>query len=155
MTVFIFLGQNKPSFLAIIKTKSATTVFFSLLLLSSSSLCHFLLCFSFLGVILELISAVSARAQQRSTEPAFGRLFTQMTVKFVTFLKKKRLLFVASNSGKRYWDWTLLRIRAQIELSSTSVYDYKMSTSGIRSSPRGDEWQWCPCLWTELHHSAK
>ena len=63
--------------------------FVSLLLLSSSSLCHFLLCFSFLGVILELISAVSARAQQRSTEPAFGRLFTQMTVKFVTFLKKK------------------------------------------------------------------
>ena len=40
------------------------------------------------------------------------------------------LLFVASNSGKRYWDWTLPRIRAQIELSSTFVYDYKMSTSG-------------------------
>ena len=31
---------------------------------------------------------------------------------------------------KRYWDWTLPRIRAQIELSSTFVYDYKMSTSG-------------------------
>ena len=40
------------------------------------------------------------------------------------------LLFVASNSGKRYWDWTLPRIRAQIELFSTFVYDYKMSTSG-------------------------
>ena len=40
------------------------------------------------------------------------------------------LLFVASNSGKRYWDWTLPRIRAQIQLSSTFVYDYKMSTSG-------------------------
>ena len=40
------------------------------------------------------------------------------------------LLFVASNSGKRYWDWTLPRIRAQIELSSTFVYDCKMSTSG-------------------------
>ena len=40
------------------------------------------------------------------------------------------LLFVASNSGKRYWDWTLPCIRAQIELSSTFVYDYKMSTSG-------------------------
>ena len=40
------------------------------------------------------------------------------------------LLFVASNSGKKYWDWTLPRIRAQIELSSTFVYDYKMSTSG-------------------------
>ena len=33
----------------------------------------------------------------------------------------QRLLlpFVASNSGKKYWDWTLPRIRAQIELSST------------------------------------
>ena len=40
------------------------------------------------------------------------------------------LLFVASNSGKRYWDWTLPRIRAQIELSNTFFYDYKMSTSG-------------------------
>ena len=40
------------------------------------------------------------------------------------------LLFVASNSGKKYWDWTLPRIRTQIELSSTFVYDYKMSTSG-------------------------
>ena len=52
-----------------------------------------------------------------------------MTGKLVTFLKK-RLLFIASNSEKRYWDWTLPRIRAQIELSSTFVYDYKMSTSG-------------------------
>ena len=43
------------------------------------------------------------------------------------------LLFVASNSGKKYWDWTLPRTRAQIELSSTFVYDYKMSTSGISS----------------------
>ena len=34
--------------------------------------------------------------------------------------------------GKRYWDWTLPCIRAQIELSSTFVYDYKMSMS---SSP--------------------
>ena len=40
------------------------------------------------------------------------------------------LPFVAFNSEKRYWDWTLPRIRAQIELSSTFVYDYKMSTSG-------------------------
>ena len=40
------------------------------------------------------------------------------------------LLFVASNSGKRYRDGTLPRIRAQIELFSTFVYDYKMSTSG-------------------------
>ena len=46
------------------------------------------------------------------------------------------LLFVASNSGKRYWDWTLPRIKAQIELSSTFVYDYKMSTAE-------HEWQFC------------
>ena len=40
------------------------------------------------------------------------------------------LLFVSSNSGKRYWDWTLPRIKAQIKLFSTFVYDYQMSTSG-------------------------
>ena len=40
------------------------------------------------------------------------------------------LLFVASNPGERYWDWTLPRIRAKIEISSTFVYDYKMSMSG-------------------------
>ena len=40
------------------------------------------------------------------------------------------LLFVASSSRETYWDWTLPRIRAQIELSSTFVYDFKMSTSG-------------------------
>ena len=47
-------------------------------------------------------------------------------------MHSQRLLlpFVASNSGKKYWDWTLPRIRAQKELSSTFVYDYKMSTSG-------------------------
>ena len=43
------------------------------------------------------------------------------------------LVFVASNTGKRYWDWTLPRIRAQIELSSTFVYDYKMSSSAKNS----------------------
>ena len=31
---------------------------------------------------------------------------------------------------KTYWDWTLPRIGAQMELSSTFVYDYKMRTSG-------------------------
>ena len=39
-------------------------------------------------------------------------------------------LYVVSNSGKRYWDCKLPCIEAQIELSSTFVYDYKMSTSG-------------------------
>ena len=110
---------------AITKTTSSTAAFiFSLLLLSSSPLFLFLPWCDFEANI----SCISS-GPTRSTEPTFGRLFTQMTVKFVTFLKK-RLLFVASNSGKRCWDWTLLRIRAQIELSSTSVYDYKMSTSG-------------------------
>ena len=55
------------------------------------------------------------------------------------------LLFVASNSRKRYWDWTLPRIRVQIELSSTFVYNYKMSTSGSSAKnshlSRGDERQ--------------
>ena len=46
------------------------------------------------------------------------------------YFQRLLLLFVASNSGKKYWDWTLPRIRGQIELSSTFVYDYKMSTSG-------------------------
>ena len=51
------------------------------------------------------------------------------------------LLFVVSNSGKRYWDWTLPRIRAQIELSNTFFHDFKMSTrvvlQRIRTSPSG------------------
>ena len=40
------------------------------------------------------------------------------------------MLYVVSNSGKRYWDCKLPCIEAQIEVSSTFVYDYKMSTSG-------------------------
>ena len=38
------------------------------------------------------------------------------------------LLYVAFNSGKRYWDCKLSCIEAQIELSSTFVYDHKMRT---------------------------
>ena len=37
-------------------------------------------------------------------------------------LQRLLLLFVASNSGKRYWDWTLPRIRAQIELYMSSTF---------------------------------
>ena len=37
---------------------------------------------------------------------------------------------VASNSRNGYWDCKLSCIRAQIELSSTFVYDYEMSRSG-------------------------
>ena len=40
------------------------------------------------------------------------------------------LLYVVSNSRKRYWDCKLPCIEAQIELSSTFVYDQKLSTSG-------------------------
>ena len=40
------------------------------------------------------------------------------------------LLYVASNSGKRYSDYKLPSIEAQIGLSSTFFYDQKMSTSG-------------------------
>ena len=38
------------------------------------------------------------------------------------------LLYVVSNSGKRYWDCKLPCVEAQIELSSTFVYDQEMST---------------------------
>ena len=64
------------------------------------------------------------------------------------------LLYVASNSGKMYWDCKLPCVEAQIELSSTTVYDQKMSTSGSsarNSHLTGDEWQWCPCLRTDLY----
>ena len=65
------------------------------------------------------------------------------------------LLYVASNSGKRYWDCKLPCIEAQIELSSTFVYDQEMSTSSSsgRNShlSQGDERQWCPCLRTDLY----
>ena len=39
---------------------------------------------------------------------------------------------------KRYWNWTLPWIKAQIELPSTFVYDYKMSTGSnlVSSSAR-------------------
>ena len=40
------------------------------------------------------------------------------------------LLYVVSNSGKKYWDCKLPCIEAEIELSITFVYDQEMSTSG-------------------------
>ena len=51
-------------------------------------------------------------------------------------LQRLSLLFIASSSRKRYWNWKLLWIKAQIELPSTFVYDYKMSTgsSSARNS---------------------
>ena len=68
-----FFRPKTISKVAIIKTKSATISFFSLLLLSSSSLFLFLLSFSFVSVILELIA---------HEKPAFWRLFTQNDGKF-------------------------------------------------------------------------
>ena len=51
-------------------------------------------------------------------------------------LQRLSLLFFASSSRKRYWNWTLPRIKAQIELSIIFVYDYKISTgsSSARNS---------------------
>ena len=45
-------------------------------------------------------------------------------------LQRLLLLYVASNSRKRYWNSTLPCIKDQIEFSSTFVYDYEMSTGG-------------------------
>ena len=82
-TVFFF-RPKEAIIVAITKTKSSTIAFiFSLLLLSSSPLFLFLPWCDF-GANISCISS----GPTRSTEPAFRRLFTQMTVKFVTFLKK-------------------------------------------------------------------
>ena len=45
-------------------------------------------------------------------------------------------VFIASSSRKRYWNWTLPWIKAQIGLSSTFAYGYRMSTgsSSARNS---------------------
>ena len=48
----------------------------------------------------------------------------------IHFDVSKWCMMYAPISGKRYLEWTLPRIEAQIELSSTFVCDYKMSTSG-------------------------
>ena len=47
------------------------------------------------------------------------------------------LLYVVSNSGKRYWDCKLPSIEAQIELSSTFVYDQKIAC--VASAKKGRE----------------
>ena len=44
------------------------------------------------------------------------------------------MYYVASSSGKRYWHCKLPCTEAQIELSSTFVYDQKMSKSGSSST---------------------
>ena len=66
------------------------------------------------------------------------------------------LLYVASNLEKMYWDCKLPCIEAEIELSSTFVYDQEMSTSGCSArnshlSQGGRMTEWCPCLRTDLY----
>ena len=63
-------------------TNNAAIAFFSLPLLSSSSLFLFLLSFSFVSVILKL------------KKPAFQRLFTQMTANFVRLVFKKSARYI-------------------------------------------------------------
>ena len=105
---FSFFRPKEAIIVAIIKTKSATIAFF----------------FSPPRSVI-LISAVSARAQQRSIEPAFGRLFTHMTGELVTF-KKKTVAVRCFQLRKK-----VLRLDA-FSYQSTFIYDYK-----IRTSPSG------------------
>ena len=56
-------------------------------------------------------------------------------------LQRLSLLFIASSSKKRSWNWTLPWIKAHIELSNTIVYDYKMST-GSSSARNSHLAQW-------------
>ena len=65
---------------AIIKLRVQLLLFFSSLLLSFSSLFHFLLSFSFVAVDLELPGL---------KKPAFRRLFTQIMANFVRLVFKK------------------------------------------------------------------
>ena len=66
-------------------TKNAAIAFFSLPLLSSSSLFLFFVSFSFVSVILKLIGP---------KKPAFQRLFTQMTANFVRLVFKKSARYI-------------------------------------------------------------
>ena len=60
-------------------------------------------------------------------------------------LQRLSLLSIASSLRKRYWNLTLPWIKAQIELSSAVVYDYKMSTGSSSAMNshllQGDEQQ--------------
>ena len=62
--------------------------------------------------------------------------FIYFDILIAMHLQRLSLLFIASSSRKRYWNWTLPWIKAQIELSNTIVYDYKVSTgsSSARNS---------------------
>ena len=71
---------SKWTKLAIIKTESTTIAFFSSPSFPLLALSFFLLSFSFVTVILELLGL---------KKPAFWRLFTQMTANFVRLVFKK------------------------------------------------------------------
>ena len=68
-------------------------------------------------------------------------------------------MMYAPISGKRYLEWTLPRIEAQIELSSTFVCDYKMSTSGSSAKnshlTQGGRTTIMPMPVNRIHYSVK
>ena len=67
--------------------------------------------------------------------------FIYFDILIAMHLQRLSLLFIASSSKKRSWNWTLPWIKAHIELSNTIVYDYKMST-GSSSARNSHLAQW-------------
>ena len=67
--------------------------------------------------------------------------FIYFDILIAMHLQRLSLLFIASSSKKRSWNWTLPWIKAHIELSNTTVYDYKMST-GSSSARNSHLAQW-------------
>ena len=67
--------------------------------------------------------------------------FIYFDILIAMHLQQLSLLFIASSSKKRSWNWTLPWIKAHIELSNTIVYDYKMST-GSSSARNSHLAQW-------------
>ena len=67
--------------------------------------------------------------------------FIYFDILIAMHLQRLSLLFIASSSKKRSCNWTLPWIKAHIELSNTTVYDYKMST-GSSSARNSHLAQW-------------
>ena len=67
--------------------------------------------------------------------------FIYFDILIAMHLQRLSLLFIASSSKKRSWNWTLPWIKAHIELSNTIVYDYKMNT-GSSSARNSHLAQW-------------
>ena len=72
---------------------------------------------------------------------AWHSCFIYFDILIAMHLQRLSLLFIASSSKKRSWNWTLPWIKAHIELSNTIVYDYKMST-GSSSARNSHLAQW-------------